>query len=84
MARAVDGERRLLTMTNCSIDLFYYLGFGFWNGDWDVKLRCVAASAIVIGIAGRCGKNRNFTIFLDSVADFRDHLILKFDNVVRC
>ena len=24
---------------------------GLWNGGWDAKLRCVAASAIVIGIS---------------------------------
>jgi hypothetical protein len=34
-----------------------------------------AAATFYLIPSGRCGKNRNFTIFLDSVADFRYHLI---------
>jgi hypothetical protein len=29
---------------------FRFILYGLWNGGWDVKLRCVAASAMVVRI----------------------------------
>ena len=48
----------------------YSILFGFVTGEETLAMLCSTGTPA----PGRCGKKRNFTIFLNFVADFRYHL----------